>query len=96
MLIILKSIVATYRKAAKETRRLDIKTVEELIASRQWPPGGIPELQAAYLEHLPTILCAFDDGVERYTHSDEFYRSFMELMLFGKFVAPSSPQVKLD
>jgi hypothetical protein len=88
----LRSVVANFRKAAKETRRLETKTVEELVATNKWPSGGMPELQAAYLEHLPTILCAFDEGVETYRHNEEFFRSFMELLMFGKtevVVAPS-------
>lgn len=82
--VVLKSLIANYRKLAKVTKRLETKTVEELIATKQWPPGGIAELQAAYLANLPHILCAFDPGVERYTHNDEFFRAFMELMMFGK------------
>jgi hypothetical protein len=82
--VVLKSLVANYRKLAKVTKRQETKTVEELIATKQWPPGGIAELQAAYLDNLPHILCAFDPGVERYSHNDEFFRAFMELMMFGK------------
>jgi len=82
--VILKSLVANYRKLAKVTKRVETKTVEELIATKQWPPGGLPELQAAYLRNLPSILCAFDEGVETYRHNEEFHRSFMEQMMFGK------------
>ena len=88
--VVLKSLVANYRKLAKVTKRQETKTVEELIATKQWPPGGIAELQAAYLDNLPHILCAFDPGVERYSHNDEFFRAFMELMMFGKIVHSSS------
>ena len=30
-------------------------TVEELIANKQWPKGGMAELRAAFVEHLPSI-----------------------------------------
>ena len=88
--LILKSLVANYRKLAKVTKRVETKTVEELIATKQWPPGGMPELQAAYLQNLPHILCAFGEGVETYRHSDDFFRAFMELMMFGKTSSSSS------
>ena len=84
--LILKSLVANYRKLAKVTKRVETRTVEELIAGKQWPPGGMPELQAAYLQNLPHILCAFGEGVETYRHNDEFFRAFMELMMFGKIL----------
>ena len=84
--LILKSLVANYRKLAKVTKRVETKTVEELIATKQWPPGGMPELQAAYLQNLPHILCAFGEGVETYRHNDEFFRAFMELLMFGKIL----------
>ena len=89
--VVLKSLVASYRKLAKTSRRLETMTVEQLIANRQWPPGGIAELQAAFLEHLPHIMCAFDEGVETYTHNDDFLRSFMELMMFGKILHVHPP-----
>ena len=84
--IIMKSLVANYRKKAKVTKRVDTKTVEELIANKQWPAGGLAELQDAYMAQLPHILCAFDEGVESYRHHDDFFRSFMALMMFGFYV----------
>ena len=91
--VILKSLVANFRKAAKVTRRLETTTDEELVATMQWPRGGIPELQEAYFQSLPNILCHFDEGVVGYRHSDDFYRLFMEQLMFGKI--PPSPHIHL-
>ena len=81
--LVLKSLVANYRKSAKNTKRAETKTVEELIATKQWPKGGMAELRAAFLEHQPFILKAFN-GVEPYKHNIEFFRDFMAQLLFGE------------
>jgi hypothetical protein len=81
--LVLKSLVANYRKSAKNTKRAETKTVEELIATKQWPKGGMTELRAAFLDHQPLILEAFN-GVEPYKHNIEFFRDFMAQLLFGE------------
>ena len=81
--LVLKALVASWRKSAKKTMTAETKTVEELISTKQWPEGGMAELQDAFLDRLPSILEAFN-GVTPYRHNQEFYLQFMAQMMMGK------------
>jgi hypothetical protein len=39
-MLVLKSLVANFRKKAKSSMRMETLTVEELEATNQWPRGG--------------------------------------------------------
>jgi len=81
--LVMKGLVANYRKTAKNTQRAESMTVEELIANKQWPKGGMAELRAVFVEHLPSILEVFE-GDKPYRHNSEFFLEFMAFLMWGE------------
>ena len=87
--LVMKSLVANYRKTARNTKRAETMTVEELIANKQWPKGGMAELRAAFVEHLPSILEVFE-GDKPYKHNIEIFLEFMAFLMWGELFSSFS------
>ena len=87
--LVMKSLVANYRKTARNTKRAETMTVEELIANKQWPKGGMAELRAAFVEHLPSILEVFE-GDTPYKHNIEIFLEFMAFLMWGELFSSFS------
>jgi hypothetical protein len=87
--LVMKGLVANYRKTAKNTQRAESMTVEELIANKQWPKGGMAELRAAFVEHLPSILEVFE-GDKPYRHNSEFFLELMAFLMWGELFSSFS------
>ena len=87
--LVFKGLVANYRKTAKLTKKGETMTVEELIANKQWPKGGMAELRAVFVEHLPSILEVFE-GDKPYKHNSEFFKKFMAFLMWGELFSSFS------